>query len=131
IVGDFVLLSAFLHFGRAETAFLYPVYLAAIFYAGLRLDSRALVTAAIVCVAVTTPFWQAQAGLAAGLIAVLAALPGGVALLTRNQARLRDEATEASEARARFLTVIGRGLRGPVDAMARALSGAETAGSGS
>ncbi|HEX5319264.1 MAG TPA: hypothetical protein VFW46_08905, partial [Stellaceae bacterium] len=137
IVGDVALLSAFLHFGGAETAFLYPVYLAAIFYAGLRLDSRALVTAAIAsvagfaAVAVTTPFWQAQAGLSAGLIAVLAALPGGVALLTRNQARLRDEATEASEARARFLTVIGRGLRGPVDAMARALPGAETAASGS
>ncbi len=136
IVIDVAVLAAFLHLGEGETAALYPIYLATAFYAGFRLGIGALLTAAIGgvvgfgAVVATSPFWQSQPGLAAGLIMVLAAMPGAVAMLTRAQARLRDEAAEASEARARFLTVIGRGLRGPVDAMARVLPGAGSSAAG-
>jgi signal transduction histidine kinase len=133
IVIDLVLLSAFLHFGQGAAAIWYPAYLAIAFYAGFRFGFGALVTAAaggvvgFGAVAAATPVWQAQPGLAAGLALMLAAMPGGVAVLIRALARSREEADAASAAQSRFLGVIGRGLRGPVDAMARALPGGEAA----
>jgi signal transduction histidine kinase len=131
IVADLGLLSAFLHFGGAQAAALYPAYLVVAFYAGFRLGFGALIAAGVAGVigfgaaAAATPFWQAQPGLAAGLTMVLAAMPAGVATLIRALARSRREVEAASAARTRFLSVIGQGLRGPVDAMARALPGAE------
>jgi two-component system sensor histidine kinase RpfC len=136
IVIDLALLSAFLHFGQGAAAIWYPAYLAIAFYAGFRFGFGALVTAAaggvvgFGAVAATTPVWQAQPGLAAGLALMLAAMPGGVATLIRALARSREEADAASAAQTRFLSVIGQGLRGPVDAMARALPGAEGADAG-
>jgi two-component system sensor histidine kinase RpfC len=136
IVIDLALLSAFLHFGQGAAAIWYPAYLAIAFYAGFRFGFGALVTAAaggvvgFGAVAATTPVWQAQPGLAAGLALMLAAMPGGVATLIRALARSREEADAASAAQTRFLSVIGQGLRGPVDAMARALPGAEAADAG-
>ena len=131
IVVDLGLLSAFLHFGGGQAAALYPAYLVVAFYSGFRLGLGPLVAAAASgvigfgAVAATTPFWQAQPGLAAGLTVMLAAMPAGVATLIRALARSQDEAKAASAARTRFLSVIGQGLRGPVDAMARALPAAE------
>lgn len=136
IVFDLVLLSAFLHFGAGATAIWYPAYLAIAFYAGFRFGLGALVTAAaggvagFAAVAATTPVWQVQPGLSAGLALMLAAMPGGVATLIRALARSREEADAASAAQTRFLSVIGNGLRGPVDAMAQALPAAEAADAG-
>jgi signal transduction histidine kinase len=128
IVVDLGLLSAFLHFGGEHAAVLYPAYLIIAFYAGFRLGFGALVAAAasgvigFAAAAATTPFWQAQPALAVGLTVMLAAMPAGLATLIRALARSQDEAEAASAARTRFLSVIGHGLRGPVDAMGRALA---------
>ena len=79
---------------RGEAAAWYPLYLVAAFYAGLRLGVGALTVAAaagivgFVAVIATTPFWQQQAGLAAGLTLALAAMPAGVALVIRALAQL-------------------------------------------
>lgn len=136
IVIDLALLSAFLHFGQGAAAIWYPAYLAIALYAGFRFGFGALATAAaggvigFGAVAATTPVWQAQPGLSAGLALMLAAMPGGVATLIRALARSREQADAASAAQSRFLKVIGQGLRGPVDAMARALPGVEAAEAG-
>ncbi len=123
LIADVALLSAFLHFGGALTAAWYPLYLLATFYIGLRLGLGALVVSAVGSVAgfaatvALTPFWQQQQLLVVGLVVALVLLPVGMAMLIRTVTRYRDEAAAAAAARARFVTVIGRGLRGPVDAM--------------
>lgn len=127
---DCALLSALLHFGAAATAACYPLYFAAICCAGLWLGPGALAVSAasgvvgFAAVVATTPFWRGQPGLAAGLVVALAATPAGLALLVRAAARSRAEAAAASAARARFVTELGRGLRAPVSAMGRIVSGA-------
>ncbi|MGH7095208.1 MAG: sensor histidine kinase, partial [Stellaceae bacterium] len=127
IIIDVGLFSAFLHFGADAAAALYPLYLVTIFYAGLRLGFGALITAAFAAIAgfaavvATTPFWQQQPALAGGLGVALAALPAGMTLLVRALARSRGEAVAANAARERFVAVIGRGLRAPVEAMRLAL----------
>jgi len=127
IIIDVGLFSAFLHFGADAAAALYPLYLVTIFYAGLRLGFGALIVAAsaaiagFVAVVATTPFWQQQPALVGGLGVALAALPAGMTLLVRALERSRADAAAANAARDRFVTIIGRGLRAPVEAMRLAL----------
>lgn len=133
IVIDAIAVSAFLHFGGAQTAGWYPLYLAATFYAGVRLGPGALALSAaasaigFAVAGALSPFWQQQPLLFAGLALALVALPGFAALSLRAIAASRAEAAAAIAARDRFLSIIGRGLREPVEAMMRlAAAAAET-----
>jgi signal transduction histidine kinase/HPt (histidine-containing phosphotransfer) domain-containing protein len=123
IVADMALLSGFLHTAGPPGAAWFPLYLAASFYAGLRLGLAALAVSAVAALAgfaataAATPFWQLPWPPLAGLFAGLAVLPALAGVLIRRLAASRADAAAAVAARERFVAVIGRGLRGPLEAI--------------
>jgi signal transduction histidine kinase len=119
---DAAIVSAFLHYGGDLTAAWQPLYLLASFYVGLRFGPAAFAAATIAGLAgfasviATTPFWQRQAMLAAGLWVALAILPAVLARIMREIAAARAEAMSARTAQKRFLSAIGEALHAPFDA---------------
>jgi signal transduction histidine kinase len=128
-IADAALLSAYLHFAADVTAPWFALYLLATFYAGFRLGTAPLATAAIASLAgftatvFLTPFWRHQPMLSGGLIAALIALPAYIGAMVRVVAASRAEAVAAQAARTRYLTVISQALRAPLDAMVGAAPG--------
>ena len=114
---DIVLLSALLHFGGGAVAGWFPLYLAAIFYAGFRFGVGALMGVAVAAVlgfaavVASTAFWQQEPGLAIGLLIALAGLPAVMAAPIRAAAAALA-ATAAGDAERRgTLLLIADNLR--------------------
>jgi two-component system, sensor histidine kinase RpfC len=122
-LGDVVVLSAFLHFGGAIAAPWFGTYLLVTFYSGFRFGLRALWITVLLSLAgfaatvETTVFWQQQPSLTAGVVLALIMLPVFVAALIRDIAVSHLKVDEAHAAKDRFLAVLGRELRGPINAM--------------
>jgi len=120
---DAAVLAAFLHFGAAQTAPWFPLFLLATFYAGFRFGPAALGGAAVAnllgfaATVALTPFWQQQALLAGGLMVAMIVLPVYVGSMVREVAASRAAAAAAQAARTRFLMVVSQALRAPLDAM--------------
>jgi hypothetical protein len=118
---DAAVVSAFLHYGGDLTAAWQPLYLLASLYVGLRFSPAAFAAATIAGLAgfatviATTPFWQRQALLAAGLWMALAILPALLSRIMREIAAARAEAVLARTAQTQFLSAIGEALRAPLD----------------
>jgi two-component system, sensor histidine kinase RpfC len=117
IAWDAAFLSAFLHFGGSAAAGWYPLYLAAMLYAGLRFGCTALLASALAAVAgfaaviASTAAWAGEPALAGGLLVALAVLPAFVAGAVRSLAAARAAAAAATAARRRTLLLIAETLR--------------------
>ena len=122
-VGDAVALSLFLHLGGALAAPWFGLYGLAALYGGWRFGSRGLWTntllglAGFAAVVVTTGFWQQQLWLTTGVFVTLLALPAYAAAVIHDIAASRRQVREADAAKKRFLSIIGRELRAPLNAM--------------
>ena len=123
-VFDAALISAFLHFGGAQTAPWVPIYLLVAFHTGLRRGIVGLAVSAVAnlagfaIVVATTAYWQEQPLLAGGLLVALAALPAYAGAMLHEVAALRETAVSAQAARTRFMMVVSEALRAPLDAIA-------------
>ena len=115
---DIGLFSAFLHFGGSGVADWYPLYLLAVFYAGLRFGRGAMLAAGLASLAgfaavvLSTEFWLRQPVLAAGLLAALAVLPRFIARTIRapNAAQVEPDVAQVERASVPSLTAdAGRG----------------------
>lgn len=133
-VYDAGLLAIFLHVGAVLTAPWFPLFLLGTFYGGFRLGPRALGAASIAnlvgfaAVVATTPFWQQQVLLAAGLLIAMVVLPAYVGRMVREVAQSRAAAQAAQAARTRFLMVISQALRAPLDAIVGTAGAVESTG---
>ena len=116
-------ISLTLHFGGAETAFLYPAYLWMIIGNGFRFGLGSIVVASVLSAAgfaaviAATPFWRAQPRLTAGLLAALLLLPSYTSLLIARLQNARRQAESASRAKTLFLASVSHELRTPLHAI--------------
>lgn len=130
IAADAATLSCELHMGGEPESLFFCLYLWMVFGNGFRFGVRWLFLATVaaclgfLAVCLTTPFWQNQAHLVAGLMAGLIALPLYAATLIRrlSQARLAAEhatrvAEEANQAKTLFMACVSHELRTPLTAI--------------
>ncbi len=123
MVTDFAVLSGFMHFGGADAAPFYPVYLWIAFGNGFRFGLRylaasvGLAAAGFLAVVLTTGFWLREWPLALGLFAGLIVLPGYAATLIRRLTEAKAQAEAASQAKTRFLAGVSHELRTPLNAI--------------
>lgn len=120
-VSDVGFISVFLYTGGAVAAPWCATYLLVIFGCGFRSGLKALVASTglgllgFAAVYAETPFWQQQSPLAAGMFLALLLLPAHAAGLVRRAAAAKKQFAEAVAARSRFLAIIGRELRTPLN----------------
>ncbi len=123
MIGDFsVLLSEMLIRGEG-TAFLFPLFIWVVLGNGFRFGLRylAVATAAGVgafgAVIATTPFWQSQPSLSAGLLGGMCLVSLTVAPLIRRLSNAKRQAEAASREKAVLLANVGHELRNPLTAI--------------
>ena len=120
---DLATLTIALLAGGSAGAVFWPFYLWITFGMGLRYGQRYLLISAGVALAsfalviATTPYWQAQPALAAGLWAALIALPAYTSKLLDKLTRAIARANAANSTKSRFLTTISHELRTPLHAV--------------
>jgi two-component system, sensor histidine kinase RpfC len=113
-----------LHLGGEKVALFYPVYLWVIFGNGFRFGLGFLAAAVPVAtlsfalVFATTPYWQKQWHLSAGLLIGLIILPAYCGTLIRKLSRATRSAEEANNAKSLFLASVSHELRTPLTAIA-------------
>ena len=123
MLNDVALVSVFLHIGGAYAAPWFSLYLWMILGFGLRFGAMPLAYGTILSVAgfvavyATTPFWQSQTPLAAGVLLALTLLPIYAAALIRRVAAAKTEADSAAEAKNRFLSIMSHELRAPANSV--------------
>jgi len=123
LVMDCGFLSWQLHLGGHVAALFFPIYLWVIFGNGFRFGLSSLAMAipvATLCFAaviVTTPFWNQNWPLSAGLLAGLVILPAYAGTLIRKLSLATQAAEEASQAKSLFLASVSHELRTPLTAI--------------
>lgn len=122
-LSDVGFISIFLHAGGAVAAPWCATYLLVIFGCGFRSGLAALVGGTVLSlmgfavVYAKTQFWQQQPALAAGVFLALLLLPVHAAGLVRRLAAAKTQLAQALAARSRFLAIIGRELRAPLNSI--------------
>jgi two-component system sensor histidine kinase RpfC len=123
VINDITLISVFLHIGGPYAAPWFSVYLWVIFGFGLRFGLRALAVCAglalagFTIVVLSTPYWQPNWPIAAGIAMALVVMPGYVASLVRNIVIAKAEAEKAAQAKSRFIAVMSDELRTPLNSV--------------
>ncbi|HXS42488.1 MAG TPA: ATP-binding protein [Stellaceae bacterium] len=123
MLNDVVLVSVFLHIGGVYAAPWFSIYFWVILGFGFRFGVMPLVYSAVLSIAgfatvyATTPFWQSETPLAAGVLLALLLLPAYAAGLIRGAAAARRDAATAAAERDRFLAIMSRELRAPLGSL--------------
>jgi two-component system sensor histidine kinase RpfC len=120
MLNDVVLISVFLHIGGVYAAPWFSIYLWVILGFGFRFGMRPLIYSAILSIAgfaavcATTPFWQNETPLAAGILLALMLLPAYAATLIRGATAAQANAAGAVAEKDRFLAIMSHELRAPL-----------------
>ena len=123
MVLDIFVISFVMHLGDKGTSCFYPLLLWTIFGNGFRFGVRDLLRAtgftliAFATMAATTPFWQQNASLAAGLLIGTMIVPAYAGTLIRSLTIAREKAEEANNVKTNFVANISHDLRTPLQAM--------------
>ena len=123
MANDVILISVFLHIGGAYAAPWFSIYLWVILGFGFRFGVKPLVWCSLLsilgfaAVYATTPFWQVEAPLAAGLALALVLLPAYAAAFIRGLTSAKAQAEEAAAGKSRFLAIMSHELRTPLNSV--------------
>jgi two-component system sensor histidine kinase RpfC len=123
MVGDFAVLSVFLHVGGAHAAPFYPIYLWVTLGNGFRYGmgylaaSVAVAVCGFTAVVLLTPYWQQEFWLGFGLLLALVCIPAYAATLIRKLTEAKALAESSSQAKSRFLASMSHELRTPLNAI--------------
>ncbi|MGK9171253.1 hypothetical protein KXR53_33490 [Inquilinus limosus] len=123
ILNDFVSLFWVMHLGDEITTILFPIFLWVILGNGFRFGIGFLALATTVALAsfgtlvATTPFWQSQTTLSAGLIGSMLMVSLCAVPLIRRLSQARRQAEAADRAKAFLLASVSHELRTPLAAI--------------
>jgi two-component system sensor histidine kinase RpfC len=123
LVGDSLLVSAFLHFGAASAAPCFTIYLLATLGSGFAFGTPFLIAggllgaAGFAAMVAATPFWQAQPFMTAGVAVALLLVPACAFGPIRRRRHALTKFAAADATQNRFLAFIGHELRTPLTSL--------------